>query len=163
MQLPTPQNGARGNAISTRAVGCGLPNTSADVSVNPIQRYLQISKINSTSKLAIRFRTASSSRACQGTREDKMALGGCVACHTLQRVPFSRYDSMLLVRSVAFNSICFLPPATGIADLEDALTCYSIEYRLQLVHSPGRRHVRLLSFSAIHLLVTLEISDAKVL
>ena len=79
--------------IKIRAVGYELPNTSADVTDQPAQLDLQLTKLNSTSKLVTQLSNGELLTSLPGTSEDKMALGNCVNCHTLQRVLFSRYSA----------------------------------------------------------------------
>src|SRR5438445_426675 len=80
-------------AIKIRAVGYELPNTSADVTAEPTQLDLQLNKVTSTSKLANQLSNGELLTSVPGSHEEKMALGGCVNCHTLQRVLFSRYSA----------------------------------------------------------------------
>jgi streptogramin lyase len=80
-------------AIKIRAVGYELPNTSVDVTGEPTQLDLQLSKVTSTSKLVNQLSNGELLMSIPGPHEDKMALGNCVNCHTLQRVLFSRYGA----------------------------------------------------------------------
>ena len=80
-------------AISIRAVGYELPSTSVDVTAQPAQLDLQLNKVTSTSKLAMQLSNAEWLMSVPGTREQKVALGDCVTCHTLQRVLFSRFNA----------------------------------------------------------------------
>jgi len=80
-------------AISIRAVGYELPRTSVDVTGEPAHLDLQLNKITSTSKLVMQLSNGELLTSVPGTHEDKMALGNCVNCHTLQRVLFSRYNA----------------------------------------------------------------------
>jgi len=80
-------------AISVRAVGYELPKTSVDVTPDSAQFDLQLNKVTSTSKLAMQLSNAEWLMSMPGTREQKLALGGCVTCHTLQRVLFSRFNA----------------------------------------------------------------------
>jgi len=79
-------------AISIRAVGYELPKTSVDVTAEPTQQDLQLNKVTSNSKLVMQLSNGELLNSVPGTSEDKMALGNCVNCHTLQRVLFSRYN-----------------------------------------------------------------------
>jgi virginiamycin B lyase len=79
-------------AISIRAVGYELPRTSVDVTADPVQLDLQLNKVTSNSKLVMQLSNGELLNSVPGTWEDKMALGNCVNCHTLQRVLFSRYN-----------------------------------------------------------------------
>ena len=80
-------------AISIRAVGYELPKTSVDVTGEPTQQDLQLNKVTSNSKLVMQVSNGELLNSVPGTWDDKMALGNCVNCHTLQRVLFSRYNA----------------------------------------------------------------------
>jgi virginiamycin B lyase len=80
-------------AVSIRAVGYELPSTSVDVTAQPTHLDLQLNKVTSTSKLAMQLSNGELLTSVPGTQEEKMALGGCVNCHTLQKVLFSRYSA----------------------------------------------------------------------
>ena len=80
-------------AISVRAVGYELPKTSVDVTAQPAQLDLQLNKVTSTSKLAMQLSNGELLMSVPGTPEQKRMLGGCVNCHTLQRVLFSRFNA----------------------------------------------------------------------
>ena len=80
-------------AISIRAVGYELPKTSVDVTAEPTQLDLQLSKVTSNSKLAMQVSNGELLNSVPGSHDDKMALGNCVNCHTLQKVLFSRYNA----------------------------------------------------------------------
>src|SRR5438094_10064732 len=77
--------------VSIRAVGYELPSTSVDVTAQLTQLDLPLKKVTSTSKLAMQLSNAELVMSVPGTPADKSALGGCVNCHTLQRVLFSRF------------------------------------------------------------------------
>src|SRR5437764_518945 len=79
-------------AISVRAVGYELPKTSIDVAEQAAQLDLQLNKV-STSKLAMQLSNGEWLASVPGTREQKLLLAGCVNCHTLQRVLFSRFNA----------------------------------------------------------------------
>jgi streptogramin lyase len=79
--------------ISIRAVGYELPKTSVDVTAEPTQLDLQLSKVTSNSKLVMQLSNGELLTSLPGSWEDKMALGNCVNCHTLQKVLFSRYNA----------------------------------------------------------------------
>jgi virginiamycin B lyase len=78
-------------AISIRAVGYELLKTSVDVAAQSVQLDLQLHKLTSTSKLALQLSNGEWLMSVPGTPEQKSMLGGCVNCHTLQRVLFSRF------------------------------------------------------------------------
>src|SRR5438034_1274326 len=79
--------------VSIRAVGYELPSTSVDVPAQPAQLDLQLHKVTSASKLAMQLSNAEWLMSVPGAREQKLALAGCVNCHTLQRVLFSRFTA----------------------------------------------------------------------
>ena len=79
--------------ISVRAVGYELPKTTVDVAGQTAQLDLQLTKVTSTTKLAMQLSNGELLASVPGTREQKRMLGGCVNCHTLQRVLFSRYNA----------------------------------------------------------------------
>jgi streptogramin lyase len=80
-------------AISVRAAGYELPKTSIDVTAQPAQLDLQLEKVTSASKLAMQLSNGELIASVPGTPEQKRMLGGCVNCHTLQRVLFSRFNA----------------------------------------------------------------------
>jgi virginiamycin B lyase len=79
--------------IKVRAVGYDLPNTSVEVTAEPTQQDLQLVKVTSTTKLVNQFSNGELLMSLPGSGDDKMALGNCVNCHTLQKVLFSRYNA----------------------------------------------------------------------
>ncbi len=79
--------------ISVRAAGFELPKTSVDVTAQPAQLDLQLAKVSSASKLAMQLSNGEILMSVPGTPEQKSMLGGCVNCHTLQRVLFSRFNA----------------------------------------------------------------------
>lgn len=87
-------------AISIRAVGYELPTTSVEVTPQPIHLDLQLNKVASSSKLARQLSNGEFLMSVPGTPQQKAALGGCVNCHTLQRVLFSRYGEDELTQVV---------------------------------------------------------------
>jgi len=80
-------------AVTIRAVGYELPGISVDVTAQPTQVDLQIRKITSTSRLARQLSNAELVMSVPGNSGEKLALAGCVNCHTLQRVLFSRFNA----------------------------------------------------------------------
>jgi virginiamycin B lyase len=80
-------------AISIRAVGYELPKTFAEVTPQSAQLDLKLSKVTSSSRLAQQLSNAEWLMSVPGTQEQKLALAGCVNCHTLQRVLFSRFNA----------------------------------------------------------------------
>src|ERR1700687_1143977 len=80
-------------AISVRAAGYELPNTSIEVTARPAELDLQLNKVTSPSKLAMQLSNGELLRSVPGSHEQKRGLGGCVNCHTLQRVLFSHFNA----------------------------------------------------------------------
>lgn len=80
-------------AIGIRAVGYELAKTSIDVTAQPAQLDLQLNKVTSASKLAMQLSNGEIFMSVPGTQEQKTMLGGCVTCHTLQRILFSRFNA----------------------------------------------------------------------
>jgi len=78
-------------AISVRAAGYEVPKTSVEVAAQPTRLDLQLNKVTSATRLALQLSNAEWLMNVPGTREQKTLLGGCVTCHTLQRVLFSRF------------------------------------------------------------------------
>jgi virginiamycin B lyase len=91
--FPREKLGPGKYTISVRAVGYELPNTLVDVSTEPAQLDLQLNKVTSTSKLAMQLSNTEWLMSVPGTQEQKSSLAGCVNCHTLQRVMFSRFSA----------------------------------------------------------------------
>ena len=80
-------------ALSIRAVGYELPSTSVEVTELPAHQDLQLTKVTSVSKLVMQLSNGELLASVPGTTEEKIALGNCVNCHTLQKVLFSRYNA----------------------------------------------------------------------
>jgi streptogramin lyase len=80
-------------AVSIRAVGYTLPGTSVDVGAQPTQLDLALAKVTSTSKLAMQLSNGELLMSVPGTATQRAGLAGCVNCHTLQRVLFSRFNA----------------------------------------------------------------------
>src|SRR5437879_3721322 len=91
--FPRERMGPGAYNISIRAVGYELPKTSIDVTAQPSQLDLKLSKVTSPTKLATQMSNGELLMSVPGTQEQKLQLGGCVNCHTLQRVLFSRFDA----------------------------------------------------------------------
>ena len=79
-------------SISIRAVGYELPKMSADVTAQTTHLDLQLTKVTRPTKLAAQLSNAELLLSMPGTQQQKQQLGGCVTCHTLQRIVFSRFD-----------------------------------------------------------------------
>jgi virginiamycin B lyase len=80
-------------AISARAAGYELPKTSVEVTEQPAQLDLQLNKVTTKSKLAMQLSNAEWLISVPGTQQQKQTLAGCVTCHTLQRIMFSRFNA----------------------------------------------------------------------
>jgi virginiamycin B lyase len=80
--------------VSIRAVGFELPKTSVEVAAHPTRLDLNLKKVTGVSKLAMQLSNAELLLSVPGTPAQKTALGGCVNCHSLQRVLFSRFDAL---------------------------------------------------------------------
>jgi len=80
-------------SIRVRAVGYDLQSTSVDVTTHPTQLDLQLEKVTSTSKLGMQLSNTEWLMSVPGTPGQKLALAGCVNCHSLQRVLFSRFSA----------------------------------------------------------------------
>src|SRR5262245_34522728 len=79
--------------ISIRAVGYELPKTSVEVTAQSAKLDLQLGKVARPSKLAMQLSNGELLMSVPGSQDQKLALAGCVNCHTLQRVLFSRFNS----------------------------------------------------------------------
>jgi virginiamycin B lyase len=91
--FPREKLGPGTYTISIRAVGYELPKTSVDVTAQSAQLDLQLSKVTRAPKLAMQLSNGELLMSVPGTQEQKLALAGCVNCHTLQRVLFSRFNA----------------------------------------------------------------------
>ncbi len=80
-------------SIAVRAVGYDLPKTAIEVTPQSTQLDLQLNKVTGTSKLALQLSNGEWFMSLPGTNEQKMLIGGCVTCHTLQRIMFSRFGT----------------------------------------------------------------------
>jgi len=84
-------------AITVRAagyeLGYDLAKTSVDVTAQPAHLDLQLDKVTSKSKLAMQLSNGELLMSVPGTDEQKRLLAGCVNCHTLQRVLFTRFNA----------------------------------------------------------------------
>ena len=63
------------------------------MTAQPAQLDLQLDKVTSTSKLAMQLSNTELIMSVPGNPGREAALGGCVNCHTLQRVLFSRFNA----------------------------------------------------------------------
>ena len=91
--FPRERMGPGKYAISIRAVGYELPKTSVDVKAQPAQLDLRLDKVTRTTQLAMQLSNTEWIMSAPGTHEQKLMLGRCVNCHTLQRVLFSRFNA----------------------------------------------------------------------
>ena len=81
-------------AIHIRAVGYELPATSVDVKGDTTRLDLPLAKIARPMRIATQMSNAELIMSASGTAAQKNQLGGCVNCHTLQRVFFSHFDPL---------------------------------------------------------------------
>jgi len=91
--FPRERLGPGTYTISIRAVGYELPKTSVEVTAQSTQLDLQLSKVTRAAKLAMQLSNGELLMSVPGSQEQKLALAGCVNCHTLQRVLFSRFNA----------------------------------------------------------------------
>src|SRR5437870_8678090 len=91
--LPRERLAAGTYSITMRAVGYEIPKTSVDVTAQTTQLDLKLNKDTSPIKVAMQMSNGELLMSVPGTQEQKLQLGGCVNCHTLQRVLFSRFDA----------------------------------------------------------------------
>ncbi|OFW00671.1 MAG: hypothetical protein A3I61_12545 [Acidobacteria bacterium RIFCSPLOWO2_02_FULL_68_18] len=78
-------------SVRIRAAGYKLPDTPVDVTASGARLDLQLEKITRTTELAVQLSNAEWLASVPGTAGQKVALAGCVTCHTLQRVLLSRF------------------------------------------------------------------------
>ena len=83
--------------INVRAVGYELPKTSVDVTAESGSLNLELVKVSGT-KLGLQLSNAEWFNSMPGTEAQKRMLGGCVTCHTLQRILFSRFNTEEMAR-----------------------------------------------------------------
>jgi streptogramin lyase len=81
-------------SVRIRAAGYELPPTSVEVTPQPTQLNLTLNKVTRPSALAMQLSNGELLMSVPGTQTQKVGLGGCVNCHTLQRVLFSRFDAL---------------------------------------------------------------------
>src|SRR6185436_11021219 len=81
-------------AISIRAVGYELPATSVDLKGDATRLDLPLTKIGRPMKIATQMSNAELIMSAPGPPGQRNSLGGCVNCHTLQRVFFSRFEPL---------------------------------------------------------------------
>ena len=81
-------------ALTVRAAGYELPHSSVDVTAHSTNLDLRLKKVTSPTKLAMQLSNGELIMSVPGTQAQKVALGACVNCHTLQRVLFSRFNAL---------------------------------------------------------------------
>jgi virginiamycin B lyase len=86
-------------AIMIRAAGYDLPKTSVEVTAQTTTQDLQLSKA-SVMKTAAQLTNAEWIMSAPGTEEQRAMLGGCVTCHTVERIMFSRHDADEMVQVI---------------------------------------------------------------
>jgi virginiamycin B lyase len=86
--------------IKIRAVGYELAPTSVEVTAEPTDLDLHLDKVTDTKKLAMQMSNGELLMSLPGTEEQKAGLGGCVNCHTLQKVLFSKYNAADMAKIV---------------------------------------------------------------
>jgi streptogramin lyase len=79
-------------SLSIRAVGFELPKTSVDIGKQSAELDLRLNRVTSSSRLARQLSNGEWFQSIPGTHQQKLQLGNCVTCHTLERVMFSRFD-----------------------------------------------------------------------
>src|SRR5436190_10441638 len=81
-------------AISIRAVGYELPATSVDVKGDITHLDLPLTKLTRPMKIATQMSNGELIMSAPGTPQQRASLGGCVNCHSLQRVFLSHFDPL---------------------------------------------------------------------
>lgn len=79
--------------IRIRAAGYKLPDTSVDVTTHAARLDVQLDKVTRATELGMELSNTEWLMSVPGTPGQKLALAGCVNCHTLQRVLFSRFNA----------------------------------------------------------------------
>jgi streptogramin lyase len=80
-------------AVAIRAAGYKARPASAEVTAHGGRLDLQLEKVTRATELGLQLSNAEWINSVPGTPGQKLALGGCVNCHTLQRVLFSRFNA----------------------------------------------------------------------
>ena len=88
-------------AVSIRAVGYELPTTSVDLKGDTTRLDLPLTKITRPMKIATQMSNAELIMSASGTPAQRNTLGGCVNCHSLQRVFFRRQLTPEAQREIA--------------------------------------------------------------
>src|SRR5437867_6304530 len=81
-------------AVSIRAVGYELPATSVDLKGDTTRLDLPLTKITRPMKIATQMSNGELIMSASGTAAQRASLGGCVNCHTLQRVFLSHFEPL---------------------------------------------------------------------
>jgi virginiamycin B lyase len=92
-RFPRERMDAGKYTIRVRAVGYKLPNTSVDVTTHSARLDLPLEKITRATELGLQLSNTEWLMSVPGTPGQKLALAGCVNCHSLQRVLFSRFNA----------------------------------------------------------------------
>lgn len=79
--------------LRVRAAGYKLPDTSVDVTAHAARLDLQLDKVTRATELGMQLSNTEWLMSVPGTQGQKVALAGCVNCHALQRVLFSRFNA----------------------------------------------------------------------
>jgi virginiamycin B lyase len=79
--------------IRIRAAGYKLRDTSVDVGAHGARADLPLDKVTRATELGMQLSNTEWLMSVPGTQAQKVALAGCVNCHTLQRVMFSRFNA----------------------------------------------------------------------
>jgi streptogramin lyase len=86
--------------IRVRAVGYKLPETSVDVDAHGARLDLQLQKVTRATELGMQLSNTEWLMSVPGTQAHRVVLSGCVNCHTLQRVLFSRFNTQEMAQVV---------------------------------------------------------------
>jgi streptogramin lyase len=87
-------------AISIRAVGYELPATSVDVTEQGRELDLPLKKVTRATQIVGQMSNGEIIQSVTASHKEGAGLGGCVNCHTLQRVLFSHFEPMEMQRVV---------------------------------------------------------------
>jgi streptogramin lyase len=79
--------------LRIRAAGYTLPESTVDVAGHGARLDLQLQKVTRATELGLQLSNTEWLMSVPGTPAQKQALSGCVNCHTLQRVLYSRFNA----------------------------------------------------------------------
>jgi streptogramin lyase len=79
--------------LRIRAAGYKLPETTVDVAGHGARLDLQLQKVTRATELGLQLSNTEWLMSVPGTPAQKQALAGCVNCHSLQRVLYSRFNA----------------------------------------------------------------------